>query len=184
MKKKSILSVLSMFLMIVGACITVSCGSDNDPIDYSDGNMKEANDSICGPDNSTPPPYYVSIVGDYLKDVSGETGIARLDHERFPIAAERYHNIEYIETANGDRYYLFPLTPPDPGAGENDFLGGDIREEFYKEFVIGEKMEFSGKVYKINPEYVALDALFAEILKTTNVYIMRAPEFSVKRISE
>lgn len=169
--KKSFLSVLSMFLMIAGICITASCGNDSD--DYL------LNDFPPLPDSC-----YISIVGDYLKDVNGETGIARLDHERFPIADERYHNIEYIETANGDRYYLFPLTPPDPGAGENDFLGGDIREEFYKEFVIGEKMEFSGKVYKINPKYVALDALFAEILKTTNVYIMRAPEFSVKRISE
>ena len=169
MKKESILSVMFAFLMISGMCLMSSCGNDSD------------DDAFL---NSPPFDIFIPIVGDYVTDVSGKRGIARWDHERFPIPEERYHNIYYIETANGDRYYLLALTPPDFGADENGFLGGDLREEFNKEFVEGATMEFSGKVYSINPEYVAVDELFAEIVKTTKVYIMRAPEFTIKRVSD
>ena len=171
MKKKSILLLMLAFLMISGMCLMSSCGNDSD--------ADEVPNSPPIPDS-----LFISIVGDYVTDVSGKRGIARWDHERFPIPEERYHNIYYIETANGDRYYLLALTPPDFGADENGFLGGDLREEFNKEFVEGATMEFSGKVYSINPEYVAVDELFAEIVKTTKVYIMRAPEFTIKRVSD
>ncbi len=169
MKKESILSVMFAFLMISGMCLMSSCGNDSD------------DDAFL---NSPPFEIFIPIVGDYLTDVSGSRGIVRCDHGMYPITAEKYHNLYYIETANGDRYYLLPLTPPDSGADENGFLGGDLGEEINKEVVEGATMEFSGKVYSVNPEYVAVDDLFAEIVKTTNVYIMRAPEFTIKRVSD
>ena len=167
MKKKSFLSIFFAFLTMSGMCLMSSCSNDTEENDYLKNQMWFLP---------------IRVNGDFLFEVSGARGIARWDHERFPIPQERYHNHPYIETSNGDRYYFATITFYNDGKG--NYGEYNKCEEFDKEFVEGAEMEFSGKVYEISDEFLATDELFTEMVKTTNVYLLIAPDFTIKRVSE
>ena len=45
-------------------------------------------------------------------------------------------------------------------------------------------IEFSGVVYKMNEEYIKSQPVLPELAKTIHLYVLAAPNFTIKRISE
>lgn len=113
MKKKSFLSFLFSFMMLGWTSVSLSaCNSD----DIEESEITKPNEDDKGGYVFSANPEIVSKIGGYLSDISGETGIG----DRDGIAGNYF-----IKTANGDRYYLFPVTEH-----------GDLRKDVEKEFSV------------------------------------------------
>lgn len=161
MTKKSFLSFLFSFMMLGWTSVSLSaCSSD----DIEESEITKPNEDDKGGYVFSANPEIVSKIGGYLSDISGETGIG----DRDGIAGNYF-----IKTANGDRYYLFPVTEH-----------GDLRKDVEKEFSVGDKIEFSGRVYRLNEKYVQDVPYLAELAKSIKLYALSAPYFTIKRIAE
>ena len=142
------------FLFLLIAGISVSLSSCSN---------EDASDWL----NFPPPPPGIYCVGDSVTTVKDMQGVG-WSHTR-----SIYDNTPYIDTSNGDRYYCLP-------SWEFGEYGGD----FYQEFAIGAMIEFSGVVYKMNEEYIKSQPVLPELAKTIHLYVLAAPNFTIKRISE
>ncbi len=161
MKKKSFLSFLFSFMMLGWTSVSLpACSSD----DVEESEINKSDEDDKGDYELSSNPKIVSKIGGYLSDISGETGTGDFDG----IAGNRF-----IKTANGDRYYLFPITQH-----------GNLRNDVEKEFSIGDKIEFSGRLYSLNEEYVQDVPYLTELAKSVKLYALCAPYFTIKRISE
>lgn len=53
-----------------------------------------------------------------------------------------------------------------------------------KSFLFGDKIEFSGRVYRLNEKYVQDVPYLTELAKSIKLYALSAPYFTIKRIAE
>ena len=61
---------------------------------------------------------------------------------------------------------------------------GNYEEVFNKEFVEGTEIVFSGKVYKMNETLVEIDPVFSRLAQTIHLFVLSAPDFTIKSASE
>jgi hypothetical protein len=146
MKRKNVLALL--FTMLLTATFTTACSNDEE------GAQENANPTI------------LSYKGNYLADVKGLTGTFHHDDVQS-------HNLWYIKTDNGDRYYVNYVT------GEAD-KSSELKDLLHEDC----KVQFDAKLYALNEIIVKEDTAFSKLAETVKLYILWAPDFTIQRITE
>lgn len=114
-------------------------------------------------DNSIPPKVYYPF-GDYLMDVKDVTGTMHYD---------KYLNTWYIENDHRDRYYMYPKSPT---AVETEKINKLCSE--------GAVVQFDGKVYAFDEDWVRDSESVYKLSLTINLYVMKLPDFSIRRLQD